>query len=169
MLHSTLQSETSSSAPPCSLQQQQQQQLHYHGDLIDDSLTDIRWLGSMDGRMNFPSMEQSNYRQRHSNHLKPNGKRICKKLNYTKKDSKTDAHKIRPPFSYAALIALAINSDPQRMLTLNSIYQWIENNFPFFRLPEARAWKVRTTPFLLIYTMILPQCSYRIQFVTIYR
>lgn len=144
MLHSTIHSGTSSSAPPNS---SMQQQLHCHGDLIDDSLTDIRWLGSMDGRMNFPSMEQSNYRQRQSNHhLKSNGKgRICKKLNYTKKDSKTDAHKIRPPFSYAALIALAINSDPQRMLTLNSIYQWIENNFPFFRLPEARAWKVRAT------------------------
>ena len=112
--------------------------------LIDDSLTDIRWLGSMDGRMNFPSMEQSTYRQRQSNqHLKACGKgKICKKLNYSKKDTKTDAHKIRPPFSYAALIALAINSDPQRMLTLNSIYQWIENNFPFFRMPEARAWKV---------------------------
>ena len=112
--------------------------------LIDDSLTDIRWLGSMDGRMNFPSMEQSTYRQRQSNHhQKSSGKgKICKKLNYNKRDPKTDAHKIRPPFSYAALIALAINSDPQRMLTLNNIYQWIENNFPFFRMPEARAWKV---------------------------
>ena len=112
--------------------------------LIDDSLTDIRWLGSMDGRMNFPSMENSNYRQRQtSQYMKPNGKgRVCKKLSYNRRDPKTDAHKIRPPFSYAALIALAINSDPQKMLTLNCIYQWIERNFPFFRMPEARAWKV---------------------------
>ena len=134
MLHSSV---STSSAPPSSKP----------CIIIDDSLTDIRWLGSMDGRMNFPSMEQSTYRQRQSNQLlKSSGKgRICKKLNYNKRDPKTEAHKIRPPFSYAALIALGINSDPQRMLTLNSIYQWIECNFPFFRMPEARAWKVRTS------------------------
>ena len=115
----------------------------------DDSLTDIRWLGSMDAAANFPSLERVDRRLRAFNrdlkHQHQRGK-ICKRLNYGpgKKDDKSDAHKLRPPFSYAALIALAINSNHQKMLTLNSIYQWIESNFPFFRMPEAKAWKVRT-------------------------
>lgn len=48
----------------------------------------------------------------------------------------------KPPLSYASLIALAICSTPQRMLTLSGIYKWIENTFPFYRTPEAKAWKV---------------------------
>jgi hypothetical protein len=106
---------------------------------IDDSLTDIRWLGSMN--VQFPSLDQQ---CRMLGRQATKG-RICKKLSYEKKpvteSSRTDPDNIRPPFSYAALIALAINSNPQRMLTLNSIYRWIEDNFPFFRMPEARAWK----------------------------
>ena len=48
----------------------------------------------------------------------------------------------KPPLSYASLIALAICSTPQRMLTLSGIYKWIENTFPFYRTPAAKAWKV---------------------------
>ena len=106
--------------------------------VIDDSLTDIRWLGSMDAN-SFPSLDRMEQRHRMLNRSKG---RICKKLSYGKKDSKDEVDNIRPPFSYAALIALAINSHPQKMLTLNSIYRWIEDNFPFFRMPAARAWKV---------------------------
>ena len=160
MLHSSV---STSSAPPSSTT---------CSSIIDDSLTDIRWLGSMDGRMNFPSMEQSTYRQRQSNQfLKAQGGkgRICKKLNYNKRDPKTEAHKIRPPFSYAALIALAINSDSQRMLTLNSIYQWIECNFPFFRMPEARAWKVCHYSSISFGVIKLSCYHYRILSGTIYR
>lgn len=108
--------------------------------VIDDSLTDIRWLGSMDAQ--FPSLDNVEQRSRALNRQATKG-RICKKLNYEKKsEGKNEPDNIRPPFSYAALIALAINSHPQKMLTLNSIYRWIEDNFPFFRMPEARAWKV---------------------------
>ena len=109
----------------------------------DDSLTDIRWLGSMDAGMNFPAIDNYDRRFRLSSRdAKSRGKAgICKKLSY-EKEEKSEAHKIRPPFSYAALISLAINSHPQKMLTLNSIYRWIEAHFPFFRMPEAKAWKV---------------------------
>ena len=48
----------------------------------------------------------------------------------------------KPPLSYASLIVLAISSTPQRMLTLSSIYRWIESTFPFYRTPESKAWKV---------------------------
>ena len=69
------------------------------------------------------------------------GKKSCRK----KLDYNTRKMPNKPPLSYAALIALAICSTPQRMMTLSSIYRWIENTFPFYRTPEAKAWKVHIT------------------------
>jgi len=76
------------------------------------------------------------------------GKKSCrKKLDYNARKMPN-----KPPLSYAALITLAICSTPQRMMTLSSIYRWIENTFPFYRTPEAKAWKVHTS--------LLPWSSY---------
>ncbi|XP_077137303.1 forkhead box protein I1c-like [Ranitomeya variabilis] len=40
---------------------------------------------------------------------------------------------IRPPYSYSALIAMAIKKAPEKKLTLSQIYQYVEDNFPFYR------------------------------------
>ncbi|MED6241813.1 hypothetical protein ATANTOWER_027723 [Ataeniobius toweri] len=39
---------------------------------------------------------------------------------------------VRPPYSYSALIAMAIQSSPKQRLTLSQIYQYVSNNFPFY-------------------------------------
>ncbi len=39
----------------------------------------------------------------------------------------------KPPFSYIALIVMAIQSVPQKKLTLNEIYQYLQQKFLFFR------------------------------------
>lgn len=43
----------------------------------------------------------------------------------------------RPPYSYSALIAMAIQSAPERKLTLSHIYQYVAENFPFYKRSKA--------------------------------
>nr|CAG8521334.1 3046_t:CDS:2 [Entrophospora candida] len=45
---------------------------------------------------------------------------------YQSKDTK-------PPFSYASLIAQAINSSQSKKLTLSGIYTWITENYPYYQ------------------------------------
>ncbi|KAM8911494.1 forkhead box protein I2 [Lycaon pictus] len=44
---------------------------------------------------------------------------------------------VRPPYSYSALIAMAIQSAPRRRLTLSQIYQYVAGNFPFYKRSKA--------------------------------
>lgn len=46
----------------------------------------------------------------------------------------------KPPYSYANLITFAINSSPKKKMTLSEIYQWICENFPYYR-EAGNGWK----------------------------
>ncbi|KAK7089358.1 forkhead box protein J3-like isoform X2 [Littorina saxatilis] len=46
----------------------------------------------------------------------------------------------KPPYSYANLITFAINSSPQKKMTLAEIYQWICDNFPYYK-EAGNGWK----------------------------
>uniref|UniRef100_A0A8D2LDQ2 Forkhead box F1 n=1 Tax=Varanus komodoensis TaxID=61221 RepID=A0A8D2LDQ2_VARKO len=46
----------------------------------------------------------------------------------------------KPPYSYIALIVMAIQSSPSKRLTLSEIYQFLQSRFPFFR-GSYQGWK----------------------------
>ena len=47
----------------------------------------------------------------------------------------------KPPYSYANLITFAINSTHRKKMTLSEIYQWICDNFPYYK-DAGNGWKV---------------------------
>ena len=47
----------------------------------------------------------------------------------------------KPGYSYANLISLAINSSPEKRMTLSDIYAWICENFPYYK-HAGGGWKV---------------------------
>ena len=47
----------------------------------------------------------------------------------------------KPAYSYANLITLAINSSPEKRMTLSEIYQWICDKYPYYR-DAGNGWKV---------------------------
>lgn len=48
---------------------------------------------------------------------------------------------VKPPFSYATLIAQAIRAGPDKKMTLNGIYNFIMDHYPFYRYSGDNGWQ----------------------------
>ncbi|KAG2470153.1 forkhead box protein F1 [Polypterus senegalus] len=75
---------------------------------------------------------------------KPNSQTtVMETASSTTKSKKTNAgirRPEKPPYSYIALIVMAIQSSPTKRLTLSEIYQFLQSRFPFFR-GSYQGWK----------------------------
>lgn len=55
-------------------------------------------------------------------------------------DYKTNPH-VKPPYSYATLICMAMEASNKPKITLSAIYKWITDNFCYFRHADP-TWQV---------------------------
>uniref|UniRef100_A0A3B5ABM3 Forkhead box protein M1 n=1 Tax=Stegastes partitus TaxID=144197 RepID=A0A3B5ABM3_9TELE len=99
------------------------------GGPLDDSLTNIQWLGKMstfeaDASKQTPNKENQN---------PPSQTFQVKAVQQNMAE--------RPPYSYMAMIQFAINSRKSRRMTLKEIYMWIEEHFPYYRDVAKPGWK----------------------------
>ncbi|KAK3517884.1 hypothetical protein QTP70_026210 [Hemibagrus guttatus] len=106
--------------------------------VLDDSLTNIQWLGRMNTQVSGAEAEK-----KESNKENIDG---CVQLQEPQR-TEEEAGAVRgplserPPYSYMAMIQFAINSKKNKMMTLKEIYNWIEDHFPYFRNVAKPGWK----------------------------
>uniref|UniRef100_H3AHA6 Forkhead box protein M1 n=1 Tax=Latimeria chalumnae TaxID=7897 RepID=H3AHA6_LATCH len=126
------------------------------GSPLDDSLTNIQWLGKMSSDGLGPcSVKQEEEKE---NAAEPQGQQ-----NEVEKDSSSslwkDSFSERPPYSYMAMIQFAINSTHNQRMTLKEIYTWIETHFPYFKHTAKPGWKNSIRHNLSLHDMFVRETS----------
>ncbi|KAF7666816.1 hypothetical protein LDENG_00089330 [Lucifuga dentata] len=105
---------------------------------LDSSLTSIDWLPQL-GISSLRSGKEKGGGGGERNKKKDRGRERGDFLASVPDPSPSNS-KGKPPHSYATLIAMAIGSAPERKLSLNDIYTWISNTFPYYSR-AGRGWK----------------------------
>lgn len=118
---------------------------------LDSSLTSIEWLPKMQiGENPLPPTTTTPIPSASSSIATPTTLPIT--VSRTTLPPKIEPHEIelptsstvhlKPPYSYVTLIRQAIMSASLQRMTLNEIYQWIIDSYPYFRTAPPK-WKVR--------------------------
>ncbi|XP_061759789.1 forkhead box protein J3-like [Nerophis ophidion] len=128
---------------------------------LESSLTSMDWLPQLGMRAPIPKTDRDvgglhhghfhgqhhhhHHHHHHSQHhhgLHGPGKKITHVEPGTTLDQEESSqHRDgKPPYSYASLITFAINGSPRKRMTLSEIYQWICDNFPYYR-EAGSGWK----------------------------
>uniref|UniRef100_A0A3P8U1Z0 Forkhead box protein M1 n=1 Tax=Amphiprion percula TaxID=161767 RepID=A0A3P8U1Z0_AMPPE len=123
--------------------------LNKDGGPLDDSLTNIQWLG----KMSTCTFEADPSKQMP---LKENQNPPAQTFQVS---SVQQAMAERPPYSYMAMIQFAINSRKSRRMTLKEIYMWIEEHFPYYRDVAKPGWKNSIRHNLSLHKMFIRETS----------
>ncbi|KAM6321405.1 forkhead box protein M1 [Aegotheles albertisi] len=133
--------------------------------VLDNSLTNIQWLGKMrsDGLSPCSTKQDTE---------KENQMPVLERIK-TEEDSAAaiaatascsssswqDSVSERPPYSYMAMIQFAINSTEKKRMTLKDIYTWIEDHFPYFKHVAKPGWKNSIRHNLSLHDMFVRETS----------
>ncbi|XP_040009565.1 forkhead box protein J3-like isoform X3 [Xiphias gladius] len=116
---------------------------------LESSLTSMDWLPQLSMRAAIQKADTGHHHSHHHGHHHHGhhhghgpGKKIVHLDPGTTLDQEEAAqHRDgKPPYSYASLITFAINGSPRKRMTLSEIYQWICDNFPYYR-EAGSGWK----------------------------
>ncbi|XP_019948548.2 forkhead box protein J2 isoform X1 [Paralichthys olivaceus] len=105
---------------------------------LDSSLTSIDWLPQL-GISSLRSGKERGSGVGEREKKKDRGRERGDFLPSVQDPSPSNC-KGKPPQSYATLIAMAIAAAPERKLSLNDIYTWISDTFPYYSR-AGRGWK----------------------------
>lgn len=119
---------------------------------LESSLTSMDWLPQLSMRAAIQKTDaghhHSHHHGHHHHHVHHHGHGPGKKITHLDPGTTLDQEEAaqhrdgKPPYSYASLITFAINGSPRKRMTLSEIYQWICDNFPYYR-EAGSGWKVR--------------------------
>ncbi|CAF3326695.1 unnamed protein product [Rotaria sp. Silwood1] len=113
--------------------------------LLESSLTPMDWLATIQiGENPLPSsttaVKESLLNQSVSLPITLSKTNIQQKLEPHEIELPTSTNHLKPPYSYVSLIRQAISSAIMQRMTLNEIYQWIVDSYPYFRTAPSK-WK----------------------------
>uniref|UniRef100_A0A3B5QT04 Forkhead box protein J3 n=1 Tax=Xiphophorus maculatus TaxID=8083 RepID=A0A3B5QT04_XIPMA len=104
---------------------------------LESSLTSMDWLPQLGMRAAIQKADMGH----HHSHLGLGKKIVHLDPGTTLDQEEAAQHRDgKPPYSYASLITFAINGSPRKRMTLSEIYQWICDNFPYYR-EAGSGWK----------------------------
>ncbi|KFP67016.1 Forkhead box protein M1 [Cariama cristata] len=131
--------------------------------VLDNSLTNIQWLGKMRSDGLSPcSVKQDTEKENQmplQERIKVNSAADDIPTAATSSSSWQDSVSERPPYSYMAMIQFAINSTEKKRMTLKDIYTWIEDHFPYFKHVAKPGWKNSIRHNLSLHDMFVRETS----------
>ncbi|NWH84081.1 FOXM1 protein, partial [Aegithalos caudatus] len=131
------------------------------GSVLDNSLTNIQWLGKMRSDGLNPSSVKEDTEKENQMPLqeKVKVKEAAAAIPTAAVSSWQDSVSERPPYSYMAMIQFAINSTEKKRMTLKDIYTWIEDHFPYFKHVAKPGWKNSIRHNLSLHDMFVRETS----------
>ncbi|XP_034029093.1 forkhead box protein J3-like [Thalassophryne amazonica] len=115
---------------------------------LESSLTSMDWLPQLSMRAAIQKADTGHHHGhlhgQYHGHIHGHG--LGKKISHLDRGTTLDQEEAaqhrdgKPPYSYASLITFAINGSPRKRMTLSEIYQWICDNFPYYR-EAGSGWK----------------------------